>query len=252
VTGSLDGRVVVVTGGARGQGREHVLLLAREGATVYALDVIEDAGMELEREATLQGLAVTFRVHDVADELDWTNLADHLASAHGAVHGLVNNAGVAAAAPLEEVTLGDFERIMRINVTGVFLGMKSMWKLLAVEGGSVVNTSSVYGLVSAPGYIAYTASKAAVLGMTRTASVEGAPRGIRVNALLPGAVATQMAAEEEKSYVRSSTPLGRGGDPRELAQIVRFLVSDESAFITGVDIVADGGFMAGGFTVGRD
>ena len=248
---NLDNQVAVVTGGARGQGAAHTRALAAAGASVYVLDLLDEAGTALVREAEGQGLAVTYRHHDVTDTQHWNNLAEELELEGHGVQILVNNAGIVHTASIEQESIESFERTFRVNATGVFLGMRSMWSLLAERGGSVINTSSVYGQVSAPGYIAYTASKAAVLGMTKTAAAEGAPLGIRVNALLPGTVQTAQLADEGASYVRQSTPLDRGASPEELAQVVLFLASTMSSFVTGEEIRVDGGFSAAGFAVGR-
>jgi len=248
----LRDRVAVVTGGARGQGAAHARALATAGARVYALDLLDAEGEGLASNAAADGLDIRYRHHDVTSEEAWRALAEEIEREHGALHILVNNAGIVHSASIADETVAGFEAILRVNATGVFLGMKQLWGLLAARGGAVVNTSSVYGQVSAPGYIAYTASKAAVIGMTKTAAAEGAPLGIRVNALLPGTVQTAQLADEDSSFVRQSTPLGRGAEPSELAEAVLFLVSDRSSFITGEEIRVDGGFSAAGFAVGRD
>ncbi len=248
----LRDRVAVVTGGARGQGAAHSRALAAAGATVYALDLLDAEGEGLAADAAAEGLDIRYRHHDVTSEEAWLALAEEVGREHGALGILVNNAGIVHSASIVDETAAAFETTLRVNATGVFLGMKHLWGLLAERGGAVVNTSSVYGQVSAPGYVAYTASKAAVIGMTKTAAAEGAPLGIRVNALLPGTVQTAQLADEDSSFVRQSTPLDRGAEPSELAEVVLFLVSDRSSFITGEEIRVDGGFSAAGFTVGRD
>ncbi|MET4638878.1 SDR family oxidoreductase [Mycetocola sp. 2940] len=249
---ALGGKVAIVTGGARGQGLEHSLILAREGATVYALDLLVAEGEELQRYARERNLDIRFRSHDVTDESAWGDLVASIDQEHGALDALVNNAGIVHSRAIRDESIEAFSRVLNVNVLGMFLGMKMTWDLLAVRGGSIINTSSVYGKVSAPGYAAYTASKAAVLGITRTAAIEGAPFKIRANALLPGVVETEQLKDESASYVRQSTPLRRGADAAELAKVVLFLASNDSAFITGTDFIVDGGFMAGGFSVGRD
>lgn len=248
----FESRIAVVTGGARGQGAAHARALATRGATVYALDLLDAEGQRLEREAVGRGLRIRYRHHDVASEQDWDELTEEIDVEHGGAGILVNNAGIVHSAHLADETLDAFERTLRVNVTGVFLGMRHLWGLLSRAGGAVVNTSSVYGQVSAPGYAAYSASKAAVIGLTKTAAAEGAPLGIRVNALLPGTVQTAQLADEEASYVRQSTPMERGAAPEELAQVVTFLVGDDASFITGEEIRVDGGFSAAGFSVGRN
>lgn len=225
--------------------------LPRGGAVVYALDVLDEAGVEFESAARRRALGVRYRHHDVTDQGAWDALVADIRKEHGAIDVLVNNAGIVHTATIAEENVDAFRRLMEVNVVGVFLGMQAWWGLLAERGGSVINTSSVHSLVSPPGYAAYVASKAAVLGLTRTAAVEGAPAGIRVNAIVPGVVQTEILKDESGSFARQSTPMQRGALPAELARVVRFLASDESAFMTGVDVVVDGGFSAGGFSVGR-
>ncbi|MFT4219765.1 MAG: SDR family oxidoreductase [Microbacterium sp.] len=248
----LAGKVAVVTGGARGQGAAHSRRLAASGAIVYSLDLLDDEGEALAAAAAAEGRDIRYRHHDVTSEDGWRTLADELAREHGSAQILVNNAGIVHSASIADESVAGFEAILRVNATGVFLGMKHLWALLGARGGAIVNTASVYGQVSAPGYVAYTASKAAVIGMTKTAAAEGAPLGIRVNALVPGTVQTPQLADEDSSFVRQSTPLDRGAEPEELAEAVLFLVSARSSFITGEELRVDGGFSAAGFTVGRN
>jgi NAD(P)-dependent dehydrogenase (short-subunit alcohol dehydrogenase family) len=157
---------------------------------------------------------------------------------------LINNAGIVHTCDIPDETLDRFEKTLRVNTTGVFLGMRALWPLLAVHGGSIINVASVYGLHSNPGYLAYTASKAAVVGMTRTAAIEGASIGIRANAVSPGTVQTEQLKDEGKSYVRDATPMNRGAAPREISTVVQFLASSASSFVTGAEIPVDGGFSA--------
>jgi len=146
---------------------------------------------------------------------------------------------------LAEEDLDRFETVMRVNATGVFLGMKSCWDLLKSTGeGAIVNIASVYGQRSNPGYVAYTASKAAVIGMTRTAAIEGADVGIRANVVSPGTVQTSQLKDEGKSYVRDATPMDRGADTSEISRTVAFLASADASFVTGAELIVDGGFSA--------
>lgn len=240
----FENKVVVVTGAARGQGVEHSLSFARDGAIVYALDLRDDLGAELEAKASREGLDVRYRNHDVGDEASWKDLTSHIENEHGAVHVLVNNAGIVHTCDLKDEDVTRFERVLHVNVTGVFLGMKSLWQLLQTDGGSVINVASVYGLFSSPGYAAYTASKAAVIGITKTAAVEGATIGIRVNAVSPGTVLTPMLKDEGSTYVLDNTPMARGAMPVEISNAIRFLASDDASFITGTELRVDGGFTA--------
>ncbi|MYV50758.1 SDR family NAD(P)-dependent oxidoreductase [Streptomyces sp. SID2888] len=240
----FTGKTVVVTGGARGQGAAHTALFAELGATVHSLDLLDDLGTALQKDLTGRGLDVTYRHHDVTSEADWDALVAHLGERHGSLDALVNNAGIVHTAEIPEENLARFQQVLSVNTTGVFLGMNKCWALLAGARGSIVNTASVYGLHSNPGYVAYTASKAAVVGMTRTAAIEGAPLGIRANCVSPGTVQTQQLADEGRSYVREATPMDRGAAPSEISHVVAFLASPAASFVTGVEVPVDGGFSA--------
>lgn len=239
--GRVEGKVVIVTGAARGQGAAEALALAREGATVVATDVHDEAP-EL-------GGEVAYRKLDVAQPEDWQGLASWLAEEHGRVDGLVNNAGVALRDRLESVQLDDWNRVLGINLTGALLGIQTVVPLMRA-GGSVVNVSSVAGLT---GYhaVAYTVSKWGMRGLSRVASLELGPRGIRVNTIFPGFIETPMTAsapEEFRIANIAETPLGRTGTVHEVAPLVVYLISDESSYVSGAEIVVDGGQTAHGGT----
>ena len=238
-------KVVAITGGARGQGAAHTRYFAEHGGSVYALDLRDELGEALEKELRGEGLDVTYRHHDVTSQRDWADLVEHIAARHGTLDVLVNNAGIVHTCDLAEEDLHRFETVMRVNATGVFLGMKSCWDLLKSTGaGAIVNIASVYGQRSNPGYVAYTASKAAVIGMTRTAAIEGADVGIRANVVSPGTVQTSQLKDEGKSYVRDATPMDRGADTSEIPRTVAFLASADASFVTGAELIVDGGFSA--------
>ena len=227
---SLEGRVVVVTGAARGQGAAEVVALRDAGATVVATDVVPfDGGRRL----------------DVASESDWAALAADLRAEHGQVHGLVNNAGVAARERLPDVSLEAWERTFAINVTGPMLGMQALVPLMPA-GSSIVNICSV-AAVSGHAAAAYTASKWALRGLTRSASLTLGARGIRVNAVMPGLVDTPLMESAPPAFFDAAlaeVPLGRVGVPADIAPTVVFLLSDDAAYHNGAEIVIDGGLTA--------
>ncbi len=240
--GRLDGKVALVTGGARGQGAAEVRLFAAEGAKVVAADVRVDAGQAL---ATELGDDVVFVRHDVADEGSWEGAVATAVERFGALHVLVNNAGIGHTATIAKHTLGDYERVISVNQTGVFLGIRSVIALMtAAGGGSIVNTSSGAGLRATKYMIAYAASKYAVTGMTAAAALELARYNIRVNSIHPGVIDTPMLGDLRDSandtLVRT-TPLRRMGTPEEIANVALFLASDESGYMTGAHVVVDGG-----------
>jgi NAD(P)-dependent dehydrogenase (short-subunit alcohol dehydrogenase family) len=241
----LAGRAALITGGARGQGAAHARRLAAEGATVLIGDVLDALGAETAATLGAGGLDVSYVHLDVADPGSWRAAYDLVEARFGRLDILVNNAGIVHVTELADESLDAWNRLLAVNLTGAFLGLKTMLPLLRKAArGVVVNTSSIFGPSGAVGYGAYAASKAGLLGLTRTAALELAPHGIRVNALVPGGVSTPMTADEPGGGVVPETPLGRRADPEELAAAVAFLVSDDAAFMTGAELVVDGGFRA--------
>jgi 3alpha(or 20beta)-hydroxysteroid dehydrogenase len=232
--GRVDRKIVVVTGAAAGQGAAEARALALEGATVIATDLHEDdPGL---------GERIVYRRLDVSRPDHWRDLGAWLAETYGEVHGLVNNAGIPFRARLQELELADWDRVIGINLTGTLLGIQTVAPLMP-HGGSIVNVSSIAGL-SGHYAAAYTVSKWGVRGLSRVASLELGDRGIRVNTVLPGYIETAMTASAPEWFRDANieqTPLGRTGTPEEVAPLVVFLISDESAFISGAEIVVDGG-----------
>jgi 3alpha(or 20beta)-hydroxysteroid dehydrogenase len=234
-------KVVVVTGAARGQGAEEVRALAAEGAYVVATDVLD---LDPRDEAWDGGRVVERRL-DVTDAEGWAELADWLRAEHGRVDALVNNAGVAARERLPHVTLDAWQRTFDVNVTGPMLGIQALVPLMP-PGASIVNICSVAAM-SGHAAAAYTASKWALRGLTRSASLELGERGIRVNAVMPGLVDTPLMASASPAFVDAALaeiPLGRVGVPADIAPTIVFLVSDDAAYYSGAEIVIDGGLTA--------
>ncbi|MEU3006644.1 glucose 1-dehydrogenase [Streptomyces sp. NPDC007020] len=256
--GKLDGRVVLVTGAARGQGEQAARLFAAEGARVVVADVLVEQGEALAEE--LGADVARFVRLDVGSEGDWAAAVTAAREAFGKIDGLVNNAGILRFNELVDTPLAEFEQVVRVNMTGAFLGIRAVApEIAAAGGGTIVNTSSYTGLTGMPLVGAYAATKHAVLGLTRVAAMELAGKGVRVNAVCPGAVDTAMtnpalldpdadpvasdAALE--AYYRKLLPLGRIGRPEEVAALVLFLTCDDSSYITGQPFVVDGGWLAG-------
>jgi 3alpha(or 20beta)-hydroxysteroid dehydrogenase len=252
--GRLDGKVAIVTGAARGQGAEEARRFAAEGAKVVLTDVLEDEGRLVAKEI---GDAALFVPHDVTDEEQWQHVVQATVDAFGGVHVLVNNAGIAKFTPIAMTPLQDYMDVINVNQVGVFLGMKSVVPAMSTSvtqsglGGSIVNISSVDGMVGMIGVVAYVASKWAVRGMTKTAAIEFGGLGIRVNSIHPGGVDTPMVREPSETVgvdlvgYFSRVPLGRIGEPEDVANLALFLASDESAYCTGSEFVIDGGITAG-------
>ncbi|OKJ57463.1 SDR family NAD(P)-dependent oxidoreductase [Streptomyces sp. CB02261] len=248
--GKLDGRVVLVTGAARGQGEQEARLFAAEGARVVLADVLDDAGEALAGEL---GEKRAVYVHlDVTREADWTAAVDTAKERFGKIDGLVNNAGVLRFNELLATPLEEFQAVVSVNQTGCFLGIRTVApEIAAAGGGTIVNTASYTGLTGMAGVGAYAASKHAVLGLTRVAALELAARGIRVNAVCPGAIDTPMSSPggvdpaATAELYRKLVPLGRIGRPEEVALLALFLTGEDSAYITGQPFVIDGGWLAG-------
>lgn len=237
----LANKIILISGGARGQGAEEARLCVAEGARVVIGDVLEAEGRALAAEL---GAAAVFVPQDVTRESDW-EAAVAAARTLGGLHGLVNNAGIYQPRRLMETDVAMFERHMRVNQLGCFLGMKAVVPLMTQSGGgSIVNISSVAGLRGSPGALAYSATKWALRGMTKAAAVDLAPQAIRVNSVHPGPIDTEMLkvrTPEQNAARLQHVPMRRMGTAEEVARLVLFLLSDESAYITGAEVAIDGG-----------
>ena len=240
--GRLEGRVCLITGGSRGQGAAEARLFSAEGGSVWIGDVLDEEGEALARELDIQ-----YRHLDVTDEQQWSAVVGEIVETSGGLHVLVNNAGIFRSNRLVDTPTEEFKLVMDINCTGVFLGMRTVAPAMIKGGaGSIVNISSLAGMRGAPRSLAYGASKWAVRGMTKSASVELARKGIRVNSIHPGLIETPMADEVGPGQERliRRTPLGRIAQAEEVANMALFLASDESSYSTGSEFLIDGGLNA--------
>ena len=246
MSGRVSGRVALVTGGGRGQGAAEAALLAREGASVLIGDVLIEDGEAHAAALRAEGLDVRFLPLDVTDPESWTKAVETCREWKGRLDILVNNAGIINRTTVASTGLDAWKRVLDVNLTGAFLGIQAAVPLMREGGGgSIVNISSNSGF-SGHYDPAYTASKWGLRGLTRSSAMEFARAGIRVNAICPGLVMTEL--NKDSPHLRpmiEMTPMRRSGAPEEIAELVLFLASDASAFITGEDIVIDGGFTAG-------
>lgn len=247
MAGRLNGKVVLLSGGTRGMGEAQVRAMVAEGAEVVFGGRDEAAGAAIEAE--LAGRA-TFKRLDVTQAADWRAMVALAVDRFGRIDGLVNNAGVGVTHALTDISDDDWAEVIAVNQTGVFLGMREGARAMLAAGtpGSIVNVASPAGTKAHANLVAYSAAKAAVIGMSRAAAKELAPQGIRVNVFIPGFFATRLLTETTSSAALERgaqlTPLGRVAQPAESAGAMIYLLSDESGFVTGTQIVADGGYTA--------
>ncbi|WUH96821.1 glucose 1-dehydrogenase [Spirillospora sp. NBC_00431] len=249
--GRLDGKVALVTGGARGMGKSHVRRFLDEGAKVVFGDVLEAEGADLA--AGLGDDAVFVRM-DVTSETDWGNAVETATATFGALHVLVNNAGVIRHRTIEEMSIDEFRRVIDVNLLGQWLGVKSVIApMREAGGGSIVNVSSTEGFIGASGLAAYSASKFGVRGLTKAAARELGGYGIRVNSIHPGGVLTPLSLQDDVVAATAGSadaflkalPLGRLGESREVSGLVVYLASDDSSYCTGSEVLVDGGMLTG-------
>lgn len=237
--GRLDGKVCLITGGARGQGAAEAARFAEEGATVYISDFRVEAGQE-----TAAATGAVFLEHDVTDPSRWTAVVGQIVSENGRIDVLVNNAGIFRKIPLVDTTVELWNRIVSVNQTGVFLGMLTVSPPMIEQGsGSIINISSIAGLEGS-GAFAYGATKWAVRGMTKNAALDLGPHGIRVNSIHPGIIVTDMIAGLPLEEAALTVPLRKNGTPADVADLALWLASDESRYTTGAEITVDGGLTA--------
>ncbi|WP_181699382.1 SDR family oxidoreductase [Nocardia sp. GTS18] len=235
--GRLTGKVAVISGGARGMGAAHARRFVDEGASVVIGDVLDDEGAALATE-----LGVRYQHLDVREPEQWQAVVRTAVEEFGGLHVLVNNAGIVNGNLLVDFALEEWQRIIDINLTGTFLGMQAAVPAMT-GGGSIVNISSVEGMRGSPGLHGYTATKFAVRGLTKSAALELAPQGIRVNSVHPGLISTPMTEGIPADFLQ--IPLARAAQPDEVSALVAYLASDESSYSTGAEFVVDGGLTVG-------
>ena len=245
--GRLEGKSCLISGGSKGLGAAQARLFAREGARVAVGDILDAEGARLVDELRASGADALYVRLDVTSESDWERAVSAVMEEFGALDVLVNNAGIYNRAPVEDTTLEEWDRVMDVNSTGVFLGTKhSIPAMRRSGGGSIVNMSSVAGLVGSRTQTVYNASKGAVRLLTKSTAVQYAAAGIRANSVHPGVIETDMINEvirtdEERATRMSLTPIGRFGTAEDVANGVLFLASDEASYVTGAELVIDGG-----------
>lgn len=247
----VHGKIVLVTGGAMGMGRTHSELLAEEGATVIVTDMNSVEGQATVDSIISNGGKAHFLPLNVTDKAEWKHVVDQVVAKHGRIDVLVNNAGILILTSLEDTTEEQWDKTFDINVKGVFFGTQAVLPAMQKAGaGSIVNISSIYGLVGAPMSAAYQATKGAVRLFTKATAVEYAPYNIRVNSVHPGVIDTPMTKnllhgdEETRQAILGTTILNRAAQPKEVSYAVLHLASDDSSFMNGSEMVVDGGYTA--------
>ena len=256
----LKDKVALVTGAASGIGRATARVFGREGARVVVTDISPE-GEQVAQEIRAAGGLAFFVVHDVTDEVTWQKVMARTVDVYGRLDVLVNNAGIAISRSVAEMTMAEWREQMAVNLDAVFLGTKYAVRTMRLgkRGGSIINVASVSGLVGSPGTAAYSASKGGVRMLTKAVAMECAPESIRVNAVFPGGVRTpiwrnaewwdgfvQQVGSEDEAWkkLEGASPLGRMAEPEDIAEAILYLASDASRYVTGTDLVVDGGYTA--------
>lgn len=246
----LDGKVALVTGGASGIGRATAQRLASEGTSVVVTDIADEQGEQVAATIRDDGGTAVFLHHDVASEDDWTSVVERTLQDFDRLDVLVNNAGFGDLAAIEETTKVDYDRVIAVTQTSVFLGMKAAGDALKASGnGSVINVSSIFGASGGFGTSpSYHAAKGAVRLMTKNVALRWATEDVRVNSVHPGFIDTPILADAKGTEFEDAmvglTPMGRLGEPEEVAGLIAFLASDDASFMTGSEVYVDGGYIA--------
>lgn len=256
MSGLLEGRVLLITGGARGIGAAACEAAAREGAAVVVADILDGEGEALASALRSRGSRAIYVRLDVSREEEWAVAMERTAREFGGLHALVNNAAIARDGDLEQETLEGWNRVLAVNLTGSWLGMKAAIPMFRMAGGgAIVNVSSIYGAIGGNGAAAaYHATKGALRIMTKNAAIRYAREGIRVNSIHPGFIETPMIAPFMKDesgetsrmaqWIETMTPMGRVGAPAEVAEVIVFLASGAASYMTGSEVYVDGGWTA--------
>jgi NAD(P)-dependent dehydrogenase (short-subunit alcohol dehydrogenase family) len=254
MAGRVAGKVILITGAASGLGAESARRLAVEGAHLVLTDMSSIAGQDLAETLTAQGHQALFLTQDVTDEARWAEVATAAKARFSKIDVLINSAGIGGGEPFLEATYAGWRQVLSVNLDGTFLGMRAVAPIMAEGGGgSIINLSSILGKVGMAGATAYCASKGGVLMLTKASALELAPLNIRVNSVHPGFIDTPMVTNalheaengnEMRDLIISRHALGRMGMAREIADGIVFLASDESSFMTGAELVIDGGYTA--------
>ena len=252
----LGGKVCLITGGAQGIGEACARLFLEEGARVVLVDIHKEKGESLQSQLQAQGHEVLFVTSDIGNKVEVDSLISHVLESYGRIDVLISNAGIFKAAPFLDVTEADFDEVLRVNLKGAFLIGQAVARVMKTQGaGAIVHMSSVNGVLAIPEIASYNVSKGGLNQLTRAMALALADDGIRVNAVAPGTIATELAnkavltSEEARQKILGRTPMKRLGNPVEVAHVVAFLASDAASYITGEVITVDGGRMALNYTV---